>query len=368
SEAIHLILTGIGDDIYSIVDACTTTKEIWIAIKRLQQDESLNKQDYQNKVNETHAKKRAINANLLALVAAAQHYPDDHYQAPKSHKTHAPSSRLTSSFRSHAPTRNKGKEIAKLVTPPYESTSDEDNDPEQAQKDKEMNLVLNKKKFGQFKNQRTMTVARARERRVQKTKNGKRLAYHKEKMILCKQEKKGVPLRVEYDDWIDDIDKESDEQELEAHNMYMVKIHEVLIVESGPTFDVEPLEKVQYNDDYNVFANERQHYEQLESINDTYVMEKVDSNVIFDSSNTYDNDSKDGQNVKEYEDDHVVLANLIANIKLNTDENKKIQKQFQKANASLTHELKECKSALTESNDVWDRCRSALHHREIELE
>ncbi|GJV79081.1 hypothetical protein Tco_1514951 [Tanacetum coccineum] len=43
-EAIHLILTGIGDDIYSIVDACTTAKEIWIAIERLQQAESLNKQ------------------------------------------------------------------------------------------------------------------------------------------------------------------------------------------------------------------------------------------------------------------------------------------------------------------------------------
>ncbi|GJX41041.1 hypothetical protein Tco_0256031 [Tanacetum coccineum] len=43
-EAIHLILTRIGDDIYSTFDACTT-KEMWIAIKRLQQGESLNKQD-----------------------------------------------------------------------------------------------------------------------------------------------------------------------------------------------------------------------------------------------------------------------------------------------------------------------------------
>ncbi|GJS68742.1 hypothetical protein Tco_0683307 [Tanacetum coccineum] len=37
-EAIFLILTGIGDEIYSTVDACNTSKEMWTAIERLQQD------------------------------------------------------------------------------------------------------------------------------------------------------------------------------------------------------------------------------------------------------------------------------------------------------------------------------------------
>ncbi|GKC54760.1 hypothetical protein Tco_1077505, partial [Tanacetum coccineum] len=40
-EAIFLLLTGIGDD---IVDACKTANEMWIAIERLQQGESLNVQ------------------------------------------------------------------------------------------------------------------------------------------------------------------------------------------------------------------------------------------------------------------------------------------------------------------------------------
>ncbi|GJR48069.1 retrovirus-related pol polyprotein from transposon TNT 1-94 [Tanacetum coccineum] len=44
-EVIFLLLTGIGDEIYSTVDACNTANEIWIAIKRLQQGESLNVQD-----------------------------------------------------------------------------------------------------------------------------------------------------------------------------------------------------------------------------------------------------------------------------------------------------------------------------------
>ncbi|GKB47189.1 hypothetical protein Tco_0897942 [Tanacetum coccineum] len=44
-EAIFLLLTGIGDEIYSTVDACNTANEMWTAIERLQQGESLNIQD-----------------------------------------------------------------------------------------------------------------------------------------------------------------------------------------------------------------------------------------------------------------------------------------------------------------------------------
>ncbi|GJU02270.1 hypothetical protein Tco_1112608 [Tanacetum coccineum] len=73
--------------------------------------------------------------------------------------------------------------------------------------------------------------------------------------------------------------KEIDEQELEAHYRYMAKIHEVPNADLGT--DVEPLEQ------------------------------------------------------------RVALANLIANLKLDVDENKKIQKQLKKANATLTQELTE---------------------------
>ncbi|GKC41703.1 hypothetical protein Tco_1059425, partial [Tanacetum coccineum] len=74
------------------------------------------------------------------------------------------------------------------------------------------------------------------------------------------------------------------------------------------------------------------------------------------------------------DDERVVLANLIANLKLNTDENKKIQNQLNKANTSLSHELKECtsahekcKSSLEESNRTQDRYLCALHDQEVEL-
>ncbi|GJY35542.1 hypothetical protein Tco_0420920 [Tanacetum coccineum] len=44
-DAIFMLLTRIGDQIYSTVDACQTTNEMWIAIERLQQGESLNIED-----------------------------------------------------------------------------------------------------------------------------------------------------------------------------------------------------------------------------------------------------------------------------------------------------------------------------------
>ncbi|GJU68594.1 hypothetical protein Tco_1254853 [Tanacetum coccineum] len=94
---------------------------------------------YQKKVNEICAERIAKNASPLALVAAAASpYPDPYYQAPKSHKPYAPTSKQSSSTRSNASTKFKGKEIAKPITPPSESASEEDSDSKQAQRDKDM--------------------------------------------------------------------------------------------------------------------------------------------------------------------------------------------------------------------------------------
>ncbi|GKD20166.1 hypothetical protein Tco_1221869, partial [Tanacetum coccineum] len=153
----------------------------------------------------------------------------------------------------------------------------------------------------------------------------------------------------------------------------MEKIQEVPTADSGT--NTEPLEKVQYDTEYNVFANERQHFKQPESINNTCVVEKVDSNVILDSPDMCNNDNQAGQNAKACDDERVALANLITNLKLNIDENKKIQNQLKKANASLIQELKECKTTLKEtnrtlgeSNSTRDSCLISLPNKQIELE
>ncbi|GJS70710.1 retrovirus-related pol polyprotein from transposon TNT 1-94 [Tanacetum coccineum] len=491
-EAIHLILTGIGDEIYSSVDACQTAQEMWEAIERLQQGESLNIQDiktnlfwefgqftshdgetiesyytrfykmmnemirnnltqqhkldevsyhklfdilkqYQMEVNELRAERMAKNTNPLALVATAQTLQDPYYQTSKPHKSYAPTSKASLPTRSHATTRYKGKEIAKPITPPSESASEEDSDPEQAQKDKDMqkNLALIAKYFkklykptnnnlrtssntrnknvdttprykndnqtGQFGNQRAVNVVGAREtvggpvvqqsgiqcfnckefghyaKECRKPKRVKDSTYHKEKMLLCKQAEKGVQLQAEQSDWLADTDEEIDEQELEAHYSYMAKIQEVPNADSGT--DAEPLEQVHYDTDHNVFANDLQHFEQSESIRNTCAVETGDSNVIPDSPDMCDNDIQNDQHDVECDDERVALANLIANLKLDVDDNKKIQKQLKKANATLTQELTECKSILAEtsrtlgeSNSIRDSCLVALQNKQTEFE
>nr|GEX23868.1 hypothetical protein [Tanacetum cinerariifolium] len=156
-EANHLILTGIGDDIYSTVDACQPAHEMWEAIERLQQGQrSISSttlagmvEQYQNEVNELRAEKLARNANPLALVTTAQASQDPFYQSSRSHRSSAPSPKPSIPSRSHTTTRHKGKEIAKPIIPPSETASEEDNDPEEAQRDKDMqkNLALIAKYF-----------------------------------------------------------------------------------------------------------------------------------------------------------------------------------------------------------------------------
>ncbi|GJW86401.1 hypothetical protein Tco_0161741 [Tanacetum coccineum] len=48
--------------------------------------------------------------------------------------------------------------------------------------------------------------------------------YHKEKMMLSKQESKGILFSAKQNEWLPDTDEEPDEQELEAHYMCMAKI------------------------------------------------------------------------------------------------------------------------------------------------
>ncbi|GJV91181.1 hypothetical protein Tco_1538994 [Tanacetum coccineum] len=55
---------------------------------------------------------------------------------------------------------------------------------------------------------------------------------------------------------------------------------------------------------------------------DTEPLEQVDSNVIPDSPDMCDNDIQSDQNA---EDERVALANLIENLKLDVDENKRFK-------------------------------------------
>ncbi|GJZ89729.1 hypothetical protein Tco_0661511 [Tanacetum coccineum] len=241
-EAIHLILTGIGDEIYSTVDACQTS------FKKCRKHRKA-KQDMQE------------NLALIAKYFKKIYKPNNN------------------NLRTSLNTRNKN----------VDTTTRYKND----------------NQTGQFGNQRAVNVAGARETECRKPKWVKDSAYHKEKMLLCKQAEKGL------------------------HG----KIPGVPNADSGT--DVKPLEQVHMILMKDMFASiEYKLCEQSESICNTCAVETGDNNVLHDSLDMCDNDIQDDQNDVECDDERVALANLIANLKLDVV---KIKDQKQLKTKQMQH-------------------------------
>ncbi|GJT55000.1 hypothetical protein Tco_0990054 [Tanacetum coccineum] len=157
-EVIFLLLTGIGDEIYLIVDACNRANEMWIAIERLQQGESLNVQDVKTNLfwefrkftsrdgesmESYYSRENSQKCKSISTFLRCSPSFNNYYQAPKPQRTNATSS----STRPSSSTRHKGKEIAKPGTPQFELVSDEDSDPEQVQRDKDIQKNLHTTKY-----------------------------------------------------------------------------------------------------------------------------------------------------------------------------------------------------------------------------
>nr|GEY67935.1 hypothetical protein [Tanacetum cinerariifolium] len=248
AEAVQIILTGIYNDIYSTVDAC----------------------------------------------------PNIFYH-PQTHPTHYIQNSSTRS--QQAATRNRGKATVNTPQPIYDQEPSMVDEDDETSKDKEIDKVMalislsfkkiykptnnnlrtssNSSHANQHNSPRINRNAGHVARECQKLKRAKDAAYHQEKMLLCKQEEAGIQLNAEQADWRDDTDDdELEDQELEAHYMYMAQLQHVSPddADSGPIFDDEALQKVSNDDQYNVFSIERTHPEQSESVLDTYPIEQDTQN------------------------------------------------------------------------------------------
>ncbi|GKA10431.1 retrovirus-related pol polyprotein from transposon TNT 1-94 [Tanacetum coccineum] len=340
---------------------------------------------HHNEVNEIRAERLARNANLLALVAQQQ--PVYH------HQNHTNQYTQNSSTKSQqAAIRNRGKAIVNSSTPTYNQEPAMVADDDEMSKEKEIDKIMalislsfkkiykptnnnlitssNTSRANQdnsprinrrtgYDNQRVVNVAGARETvGTQKPKRAKDAAYHKEKMLLCKQEEDGFQLNAEQDDWRDGTDDEPDNQELEAHYMYMSQIQEVTpdaADNSGPIFDTKPLQKVQNDDDnYNVFANDQEHPVQPKSVNDTYLVEQGDTNITIDSLDMSTNkETVDQDDDDDLANERDLLASLINKIKCEIDDSKnQANNELSKTNQLMFKDLKKIQDELEKRHDV----------------
>ncbi|GJY06811.1 hypothetical protein Tco_0373865 [Tanacetum coccineum] len=427
-ETVLVLLERIDNDIYSTVNACPNAYEMWKAIKRLKQGESINVQDletnlywefrkftsrdgesqesyyprfykmmnelvrnqcdvtnhqvnvqfllqlklkwqrfvtlvkqsqelktisyhklynilkqHQNEVNEIRAERLACTANPLALVAQQQpaYHPQNH---PNNNTQY-------SSTRSQQATRNQGKAIVNSSAPIYDqepaTVTEDDEMSKEKEIDKLMALIsLSFKKIYKPTNNNLQTSSNTVELiKIILQESTEELDYHKEKMLLCKQEEAGVQLNAEQADWKDDTDDEFDDQELEAHYMYMAQIQEVTpdaAENSGPIIDAEPFHKVQNNkDNYNVFAIENAHLEQPESVNDIYLEEQGDTDITIDSLDMcYDREQDDQDDTDELNQERDLLASLIDKLKYEIDDSKNHNEFLESSHKDLVDKLK----------------------------
>ncbi|GJT82198.1 hypothetical protein Tco_1056540 [Tanacetum coccineum] len=256
---------------------------------------------YKNEVNEIRSKRLARTANPLALVA--QQKPVYHPQNHPNHYTQNSSTRSQ-----QAATRNRGKAIVNSPSPIYDQEPEMVAKDDALSKEKDIDKIMalislsfkkiykptnnnlrtssNTSRANQdntprinkgtgYDNQRVVNVARAKEiigtQVVQQS--GIQCYNFKEYGHVIRECEKLKWAKDFVRIW-DDTDDEPDDQELEAHYIYMAQIQEVTpdaADNSGPIFDTE----VQHDDDNNiVFANDKEHPEQSESINDTYLEEQ----------------------------------------------------------------------------------------------
>ncbi|GKC25465.1 hypothetical protein Tco_1027615 [Tanacetum coccineum] len=161
---------------------------------------------------------------------------------------HHPMLTLNASKPQQDTTRNRGKVIVNSSQPTYDQEPAMVAEDDEMSKEKEIDKLMDNtpriNRGSGHDNQRAVNVAGAREnvgtqvvqqsgiqcynfkeygpvaRECQKLKRVKDVTYHKEKMLLCKQDEAGFQLNVEQAEWRDDTDDEPEDQELEAHYLY----------------------------------------------------------------------------------------------------------------------------------------------------
>ncbi|GJT17626.1 hypothetical protein Tco_0876332 [Tanacetum coccineum] len=281
---------GIDNDIYSTVDACSNACEMWKAIERLKQGESINVQD--------------LETNL-------------YWASGKIHITRDGSN--VSSYFNYNRMAKVGHLLAECYgyyVPELSVYEDEEMSKEKEIANHGFNFPHRSRKFYKLPQQPSGTssiTSRANKIILQEIKRGtgiiglfkgmsetessKDAADHKEKMLLCNRGKMGF--------------------KLESSFLYvMAQLQEVTpdpVDNSGPIFDDEPTHKVQNNNDnHNVFAMENEHSEQLEPSNDIYLTEQGDFNITIDSSDIcYDSAQDDQDENDDLDQERDLLASLI---------------------------------------------------------
>nr|GEX11568.1 retrovirus-related Pol polyprotein from transposon TNT 1-94 [Tanacetum cinerariifolium] len=260
-----MLAPGIDNDIYSTVDACPNAFEMWKAIERFYK--MMNELIRNQCVITNHQ----VNVQFLlqlqpewqrfmTLVKQSQELKTVSYHKLydilKQHQNEVNEIRAeriarNSSTRSQqAAIRNRGKATVNSPTPIYDEEPSMVAEDDETSKDKKIDklvalISLSFKKIYKPTNNNLRTSSNTSRANQDNSLRINRSTGYENQMF---GNVAGARETVEQADWRDDTDDdELEDQELEAHYMYMGKLQEVSpdAANSGPIFDAEPLQKLE---------------------------------------------------------------------------------------------------------------------------
>ncbi|GJV75017.1 hypothetical protein Tco_1506601 [Tanacetum coccineum] len=151
----------------------------------------------------------------------------------------------------------------------------------------------------------------------------------------------------------DNYEKGDDAKMIKCYDCNGVGIQEVNSdSEAGPSYDIDVISEVPdydtcyIHDMYSVSAHEKRHLEQPESINDTYVDDQTDSNILFDTLYMDVNRGEFEQDETSHDHNCVIIESLIKNMQLEVERCNTTNCEAKETNASLTVELESYKERI----------------------
>ncbi|GJU85586.1 retrovirus-related pol polyprotein from transposon TNT 1-94 [Tanacetum coccineum] len=374
AEAVQIILTEINNDIYSTVDACPNACEIWKAIERLKQGESINVQDLETNLYWEFGKFTSRDGESLEL------YYSRFYKMMNElvrNQCDVTSHQVNVQFllqlqpewqkSQQAATKNRGKAIVNSPPLTYdqepEMVAEDDALSKEKEVDKLMAMIsLSFKKIYKPTNNNLRTSSNiSRANKDNTPRINKCIRYDNQRVVKVAGARENVGIQVvqqseiqcynckEYEHVARECQKLKWAKDAAYHKEKIQEVTPDAADNSGPIFNTEPLQKVQNDDDnYNVFANDKEHPEQPESVNDTYLEEQGDTNITIDSLDM----STNGETVDQDDDDLArerdLLASLIDKLKCEIDDSKNRNKLLKSSNKTLVDKLKDLKKFQAE--------------------
>nr|GEX53363.1 retrovirus-related Pol polyprotein from transposon TNT 1-94 [Tanacetum cinerariifolium] len=372
----------IDNDIYSTVDACPNACEMWKAIERLKQGESINVQDLETNLywefgkftsqdgeslesyysrfykmmnelirNQCDVTNHQVNVQFLlklqpewkkfvTLVKQSQELKTVSYHKLydilKQHQNEVNEIRaeriarianpLNSLTRSQqAATKNRGKAIVNSHALIYDQESSMVAEDDKMSKDKEIDKLMALisimfKKINKPTNNNLRTSSNtSRANKDNSPRINRGAGYDNQRLgnVAGARENVGIKSTLYVHGKLQDVTLDADDN-------------------SVPIFDTEPLQQVQTNDNYNVFAIESEHPEQSKSVHDTYPIEQDEHNMIIDSLDmSYDREQIDqNHDDNDLANERELLASLIEKLKCEIDDRKNRNKFLETSNKS----------------------------------